>query len=81
MTDPNLFSDPTPTGSAPGARAAAGEPTAGHLLGLLDVLVVGLRALAGERVEECLRVVGRCEARLAAVKAEKVEELARWGAG
>ena len=32
----------------------------------------------GERVEECLRVVGRCEARLAAVKADKVTELARW---
>ncbi len=47
-------------------------------MALLDVLVVGLRSLGGERVEECLRVVGRCEARLAAVKAEKVTELARW---
>ena len=64
----------TPSPDAP----AAGEPTVGHLLGLLDVLVTGLRALGGGRVEECLRVVGRCEARLAAVKAEKVEELARW---
>ena len=123
MTDPNLFSNPTPTASPADARAAAGnavtgnpvtgngaagntvagdpvagdptaaltpgdhttatrppagEPTEGHLLGLLDVLVVGLRALGGERVEECLRVVGRCEARLAAVRAEKVTDLARW---
>ncbi len=44
----------------------------------LDALVASLRALAGERVEERLRLVGRCESRLAAVKAESITELATW---
>ena len=73
-----LLASPEPRATSSPGAPAAGEPTEGHLLGLLDVLVVGLRALGGERVEECLRVVGRCEARLAAVRAEKVTELARW---
>ena len=64
--------------SPPAGAEAVGEPSSGDLLGLLDALVVGLRALGGGRVEECLRLVGRCEARLAAVKADKVTELARW---
>ncbi len=67
----------SPTTSSASAKAY-GEPSGEHLRGLLDALVVGLHALGGGRLEECLRLVGRCEARLAAVKAEKVEELARW---
>ena len=55
---------------------AAGGPSSGHLLGLLDALVVGLRALGGERLEERLRLVGRCDARLAGVRAETVAALA-----
>ena len=47
-------------------------------MALLDALVVGLDGLGGGRLEECLRLLGRCEARLAAVKADKVAELARW---
>ena len=68
----------SPTGSAGAGESGRGGPTSEHLLGLLDALVGGLRALGGARVEECLRLVGRCESRLAAVKAEKVDELARW---
>ena len=66
--------------SEPGPISAegAGEVPSAHLLGLLDALVVGLRSLGGGRLEECLRVVGRCEARLAGLRAEKVGELARW---
>ena len=66
-----------PTTSPTGKRGR-GEPSADDLLGQLDVLVGGLRGLGGGRLEECLRLVGRCEARLAAVRAEKVDELARW---
>ena len=40
--------------------------------------MVALRALSGAQVEERLRLVGRCESRLAAVKAEALTELARW---
>ena len=47
-------------------------------MALLDALVVGLDGLGGGRLEECLRLLGRCEARLAAVKADKVAELAQW---
>ena len=56
--------------------AGAGAPTTGHLLGLLDALVVGFRALGGERLEERLRLVGRCDARLAGVRTETVAALA-----
>lgn len=64
--------------SPPAGAPTPGETSGEHLLALLDALSVGLRGLGGVRVEECLRLVGRCEARLAAVRAEKVEELARW---
>lgn len=81
MTEPTLFPETT----APDAVAVAGAgesgrggPSSEHLLGLLDALVGGLREVGGGRLEECLRLVGRCEARLAAVKAAKVDELARW---
>ena len=67
-----------PTTSSAGVAPDAGVPPSAHLLALLDALVVGLRAVGGGHLEECLRVVGRCEARLAAVKAEKIEELACW---
>ena len=51
---------------------------AGRVLDSLDVLVGALRDLRGARVEERLRLVGRCESRLAAVKSEAVAELATW---
>ena len=41
-----------------------------------DSSLAGLRAMDGERLEERLRLVGRCEARLAAVKAETIVALA-----
>ena len=73
-------------GEAPGSDPAAGGPAgssevgdlAGRVLVSLDVLVTALRALAGARVEERLVLVGRCESRMAAVKAEAVTELSRW---
>ena len=68
----------SPAGTAGVGEPGRGESSSDHLLGLLDALVGGLRGLGGVRVEECLRLVGRCEARLAAVRAEKVDELARW---
>ena len=43
----------------------------------LDALLAALGALGGERLEERLGLVGTCENRLAAVKAETVAELAR----
>jgi len=67
-----------PTASSPTGESGRGGASSDHLLGLLDGLVVGLDGLGGGRLEECLRLVGRCEARLAAVKADKVAELAQW---
>ena len=67
-----------PTASSPTGESGRGGPSSDQLLGLLDGLVVGLDRLGGGRLEECLRLVGRCEARLAAVKADKVAELAQW---
>ncbi|MDE0653249.1 MAG: DUF222 domain-containing protein [bacterium] len=72
-----------PEAPAPPTTSAAGESvrsglSSERLLGLLDALVGGLDGLVGGRLEECLRLLGRCEARLAAVKADKVAELARW---
>ena len=65
---------PTP---ANGRSVAASAPSSMDLLGLLDALVAGLRALGGERLEERLRLVGRCDARLVGVRAETVAALAR----
>ena len=64
--------------TSPGGESGRGGLSSAELLALLDALVVGLDGLGGGRLEECLRLVGRCEARLAAVKADKVAELARW---
>ena len=69
---------PVPPTNSPASESGRGEPSSAELSGLLDALVVGLDGLGGGRLEECLRLVGRCEARLAAVKAAKVAELARW---
>ena len=72
----------SPTTSSPASEPDRNGPSSDHLLGLLDGLVLGLGSLGGGRLEECLRLVGRCEARLAAVKADKVAELSQWrGAG
>ena len=71
-----LLEAPKPTTSSSAGNATPGEPTSGHLLGLLDLLVAGLRGLGGERLEERLRLVGRCDARLAGVRAETVAALA-----
>ena len=77
---------PAVAGSARGETAptradsrsvAASAPSSRDLLGLLDALVTGLRALGGERLEERLALVGRCDARLAGVRAESVAALAR----
>ena len=89
MTDLTLFSqDPVPGVSSvsdsstapalPGSPSSGSEDLVGRVLGSLDVLVEGLRALSGARVEERLRLVARCESRLAAVKSEAVAELAAW---
>ena len=65
--------------TVPAGRDGAGiEDPAGRVLGSLDVLVGALRDLRGAQVEERLRLVGRCESRLAAVKSEAVAELAAW---
>ena len=69
----------SPTGSpagSPASAAACGEPSSADLLGLLDALVSGLRSLGGERLEERLGLVGRCDARLAGVRTETVAALA-----
>ena len=49
----------------------------GRVAGQLEALLVGLRSLGGELLEERLGLVGRCEAGLAAVRSETVAELAR----
>ena len=92
MTELTLFTGDTapaelaPPTASPGAHTLAppalavevAGDLAGCVLSSLDVLVVALRALAGARVEERLVLVGRCESRLAAVKAEAVTELSQW---
>ena len=50
---------------------------AAQIVASFDASLAGLRALGDERLEEQLHLVGRCESRLAAVKAEKVAALAR----
>ncbi|MYC45249.1 MAG: DUF222 domain-containing protein [Acidimicrobiia bacterium] len=69
---------PVPPAASPTGGSGRGGLSSVELLGLLDALVGGLGGLGGGRLEECLRLVGRCEARLAAVKADKIAELARW---
>ncbi|MCY3661213.1 MAG: DUF222 domain-containing protein [bacterium] len=68
MTDPTLFGDTTN-----GAELDA----LGRVAGQVEALLVGLRSLGGELLEERLGLVGRCEAGLAAVRSETVAELAR----
>lgn len=65
MTDPKL------------CNAESGTDPAALVLASFDASLVGLRAMDGERLEERLRLVGRCESRLAAVKAETIDALAR----
>ena len=62
-----------------GAESANDAPSESlaRAVELLDALVVALRSVNGELLEERLGLVGRCEARLAAVKSETVAELAR----
>ena len=88
MTDLTLFSSETapPVGAAT-TQARAGAPISGpsaapvdrgtHAVDLLDALVVALRSLGGEFLEERLGLLRRCEARLASVKSDTVSELAR----
>ena len=94
VVSPPSPSEEAGSGDAPGCRpgdaSGPGSPTggpsgsseigdlAGRVLSSLDVLVTALRALAGAQVEERLRLVGRCESRLAALKSEAVTELSRW---
>ncbi len=66
-----------PTSSA-ASKPGRDENASEHLLGLLDALVDALSGLVGVQLEECLRLIGRFEARLAGVKAQKVGELAEW---
>ena len=68
MTDPTLFRDTT---------NGAESDTLGRVANLVEALLVGLRSLGGELLEERLGLVGRCEAGLAAVRSETVAELAR----
>ncbi len=62
-----------------GAESASGAPgeSLARAAELLEALVVALRSVNGELLEERLGLVGRCEARLAAVKSDTVAELAR----
>ena len=69
MTDPTLFCDTTNSG--------AERDALGRVAGQVEALLVGLRSLGGELLEERLGLVGRCEAGLAAVRSETVAELAR----
>ena len=68
MTDPTLFRDTT---------NGAERDALGRVGGQVEALLVGLRSLGGELLEERLGLVGRCEAGLAAVRSETVAELAR----
>ena len=59
-----------------GSSTVSGDAV-GRVAVLLDALLVGLRSVGGEYLEERLGLVGRCEAGLAAVKSETVAEVAR----
>ncbi len=50
---------------------------AARVLASFDAALAGLRAMGDERLEEQLQLVGRCESRLAAVKADRLAALAR----
>ena len=73
----NPSTPPAPPGAAAVNSPRGRDSVSGQVVGLLDALVAGLRGLGGERLEERLGLVGRCEARLAGVKAETVAALAR----
>ena len=60
----------------PSDSTTAGDAAA-RVLASFDASLAGLRALGDERLEEQLQLVGRCESRLAAVKAERLAALAR----
>ena len=68
MTDPTLFSDTTGGDERDGLGRVAGQ---------VEGLLVGLRSLGGELLEERLGLIGRCEAGLAAVRSETIAELTR----
>ena len=55
----------------------AAAEAAAQIVASFDASLAGLRALGDEHLEEQLHLLGRCESRLAAVKAEKVAALAR----
>lgn len=55
----------------------AAAEAAAQIVASFDASLAGLRALGNEHLEEQLQFVGRCESRLAAVKAEKIVALAR----
>ena len=55
----------------------AAAEAAVQIMASFDASLAGLRALGDEHLEEQLQLVGRCESRLAAVKAEKIAALAR----
>ncbi len=65
MTDPDL------------CNADTDSDLTERVLASFDASLAGLRAMGGECLEERLRLVGRCESRLAAVKAETIDALAR----
>lgn len=72
----------TPRGSesGPDSTAASGDAPrnpVGRVAGMFEALVVGLRSLSGDLLEERLSALGRCEAGLAAMRSETVAELAR----
>ena len=52
-----------------------GDDAPGRVAGLFEALVAGLRSVGGDRLEERLGLVGRCEAGLAALRSETVAEL------
>ncbi|MCE2524534.1 MAG: DUF222 domain-containing protein, partial [Acidimicrobiia bacterium] len=59
------------------SNAGTAMGVAARILASFDASLAGLRALGDEHLEEQLQLVGRCESRLAAVKAEKIAALAR----
>ena len=69
---------PVRPGEVAAARGdGAGGDAVGRVAGQVEALLVGLRSVGGELLEERLGLIGRCEAGLAAVRSETVAELAR----